>query len=170
MINVYNADPTKSSAHFNLKNLMIPDVDGEFKSLSGKFIYDPENLANGLIEAIIDVNSVSTGDESRDSQLKDLGFFNADTYPTIKFYSKKIEEFDEDVLKVCGDLTIKNITKEVILNVEKPTSEKKHLSLTATTLVNREEFRLEVGAILEVGEMLVGDNIQIIMDITLIKD
>jgi polyisoprenoid-binding protein YceI len=169
MINEYVADPNHSTAQFNLKNLMIPDVSGEFATLSGNFIYDPQNLDKSLIEAFIDVNSVTTGDEHRDAQLKDKEFFNSEKFPTIKFISKHIEEYDSDVLKVCGYLTIKNITKEVILNVEKPESDFKHMSLAASTLVNREEFGLDVGAILEVGEMLVGDNIQIIMDITLNK-
>lgn len=169
MINVYTADPIKSSAHFNLKNLMIPDVEGNFTNLSGKFIYDPENLSDGLIEAHIDAKTISTGDDLKDTKLRSAEFFNTDKYPEILFISKKIEVYDADVLKVCGDLTVKNITKEVVLNVERPESSSKHLTLAASTVINREEFGLELGSVLEVGELLVGDDIQITMDITLHK-
>lgn len=169
MINVYAADTSKSLAHFNLKNLMIPDVEGDFTNLSGKFIYDPQNLNQSRIEAHIDVSTISTGDELRDGHLKGPLFFDTQKYPEIKFISKKIEEYDADVLKVCGDLTVKNITKEVVLNVERPEATSKHLSLAASTVVNREEFGLELGSVLEVGELLLGDDIQITMDITLHK-
>ena len=169
MINVYTADTVKSSAHFNLKNIMIPDVQGDFTKLSGKFIYDPSNLDQSLIEAHIDVNTISTGDDFKDKKLKSAEFFDTEKYPEIKFISKKIEIHDEDVLKVSGDLTVKNITKEVVLNVERPESTNKHLSLAASTIVNRGLFGLELSSILEVGEMLVGDDIHITMDITLHK-
>lgn len=170
MINSYKANPDQSTAHFTLHNVLIPDVEGDFECLRGKFIYDPENLRNSLIEAYIDVKTISTGKESRDSQFKSAEFFNVTKYPTIEFHSKKFEEHDEDVLKVTGDLTVKNITKEVILNVERPANtNQKQMSIAASTIVNRDEFGLALGKILEVGEVLVGDNIQITMDIQLTK-
>jgi polyisoprenoid-binding protein YceI len=170
MINEYLADPGHSSAHFNLENLVIPDVEGDFASLSGKFIYDPDHLDQCRIEAFIDVRSVTTGDALIDAQLKSVEFFHLAHYPQIKFISKSIEAFDKDVLKVYGDLTIKEITKEVVLNVERPDNTiKKKISLVASTLVNRVAFGLELSSILNVGEILVGDNIQITMDIKLTK-
>lgn len=171
MLNSYKANPDKSSAHFTLHNMLIPDVEGDFECLRGKFIYDPENADKGLIEAYIDVKTISTGSPSRDKKLKGQEFFNATEYPTIEFHSRKFESFDEDVLKVTGDLTVKHITREVILNVEKPANtNKKQMSIAASTVINRDEFGLALGKILEVGEMLVGDNIQITMDIQLTKE
>jgi polyisoprenoid-binding protein YceI len=162
MIHSYQANPDKSTAHFKLHNTLIPDVEGDFECLRGKFVYDPENLDKSLIEAYIDVNTISTGKESRDAQFKAEDFFNVEQFPTIEFHSRKLELLDEDVLKVHGHLTVKNITKEVILNVERPMStEKKQMSIMASTIINRDEFGLALGKILEVGEVLVGDNIQI---------
>lgn len=171
MIHSYKANPDKSTAHFKLHNTLIPDVEGDFECLRGKFIYDPKNLDKALIEAYIDVKTISTGKESRDSQFKGEDFFNVKKFPTIEFHSRKFEVQDEDVLKVTGDLTVKNITKEVVLNVERPEGhEARHMNLAASTIVNRDEFGLALGKILEVGEVLVGNNIQITMDIQLTKE
>lgn len=170
MINNFKADPTLSSAHFNLKNKVIPDVEGDFSSLSGCFTFDPDNLSSCLIEAYIDVKSINSGSDSRNELLKSKDFFNVDKYPLIEFHSKNFEVFDEDVLKVTGNLKIKDITSEVVLNVERPDELKqKRISIAASVLVNRDEFKLDLGNVLEVGEALVGDNIQITMDIELIK-
>lgn len=77
----------------------------------------------------------------------------------------------EVFLQVLGDLTIKDITKNIVLNVERPDSAlPKNLSLVASTLINRNDFKLDLGFILEVGEILLSDTIQIIMDIKLIKE
>jgi polyisoprenoid-binding protein YceI len=171
MMNIYNADSNHSSAHFNLNNLIIPDIVGDFPHLSGKFIYDPDDLGKSFIEARIDVKSVTTGDIHRDDQLKGRNFFYADIYPDIVFVSKRIELLDEDVLKVSGNLTVKNITKEVILNVERPEkTQDKILNLAASTVINREDFKLELGPILEIGEALVANSIRITMKIELVKE
>ena len=171
MIHEYKANPEKSTAHFKLNNTLIPDVEGDFECLRGKFIYDPEDLKSSVIEAYIDVKTISTGKDSRDSQLKGEDFFDVSHYPTIAFHSKKFEVFDNDVLKVSGDLTLKDITKEAVLNVEKPhNTNKRQMSIAASTIINRDEFGLALGKILEVGEVLVGDNIQITMDIQLTKE
>lgn len=170
MINTFKANPKESSAHFNLKNMVIPDVKGHFSSVSGTFSYDPEKIENGLIEACIDVKTVDTGSELTNEKLKSAEFFDVKKYPLIKFLSNKIEIYDEEMLKVTGNLTVKDVTKEVILNVEKPDElGSKKLNVVASTLINREEFNLDLGNVLEVTEMLMGDNIQIIMDIELIK-
>lgn len=172
MINSYKANPDKSSAHFKLHNILIPDVEGDFECLRGRFIYDPEDLKSSVIEAYIDVTTISTGYASRDSQFKGEEFFNVKKYPTIVFHSKKFEiQNNEDVLKVSGNLTVKHITKEVVLNVERPdNTNKRQMSIAASTIINRDEFGLALGKILEVGEVLVGDNIQITMDIQLTKE
>lgn len=170
MIHQYKANPEKSTAHFKLHNTLIPDVEGDFECLRGKFIYDPEDLKSSVIEAYIDVKTISTGKEGRDNQFKGEEFFNVKRYPTIVFHSKKFEVHDNDVLKVLGNLTVKHITKEVVLNVERPdNTNKRQLSLAASTIIKRDEFGLALGKILEVGEVLVGDNIQITMDIQLTK-
>ncbi len=170
MINTFKADPKESCAHFNLKNMVIPDVEGYFSSLSGSFTFDPDNLSVCRIEAYIDVSSVDSGSDSRDELLKGEEFFNAQKYPLIEFHSKEFRIHDEDVLKVRGDLTVKDITKEVVLNVERPDGlKKKRISIAASTLVNRDEFKLDLGSVLEIGEALIGENIQMTMEIELIK-
>jgi len=171
MINTYKADPNQSSAHFILKNFVIPDIEGDFECLSGKFIYDPGNLSHAKIEASIAVKTMHTGNEVRDSQLKGKEFFNIKKYPFIKFVSKDFSIQDADVLKVRGDLTVKGITREIILNVERPADTKEpELNLAASTIINREEFKLDLGDILEIGEPLIGENIQMTMNIQLIKE
>ncbi len=169
MINVYKAIPDQSNAHFTLENSIIPDISGEFSCLSGTFTYDADHLDKSSIEAFIDVKTIDTGNTLRDEGLKSENVFNVKKFPTIKFISKSFRDTEKGILEVVGNLTVKNITKEAILLVEKPESDKKEITITANTVINREKFKLELGSILDIGEIIVGDEIQFDMDIQLIK-
>ncbi|MBC7711893.1 MAG: YceI family protein [Rhizobacter sp.] len=170
MISEYKANPDQSSAHFLLKNSLIPDIKGEFSCLSGSFTFDSDHLEKSHIEAYIDVKTIDTGDSTRDNYFKSEDFFNIKKFPTIKFISQEFKDNGQGLLEVTGDLTVKNITKKALLKVEKPdNTEKTKIGITASTFINREKFKLELGSILEAGEVLIGDDIQFEMDIQLIK-
>lgn len=174
MSTTYEFDAAHSRAHFSIRHMMITNVRGTFKSVKGTVVYDAGNPAASSVEAIIDVNSVSTLDETRDAHLKSADFLNADKYPTMTFKSRKVEVEGEEG-KVTGDLTIHGVTKEVVLKVEGPTAESKdpwgniRIGASATTRIRRSDFGLTWNAVLETGGIMVGDDLRIELDVQMIK-
>lgn len=175
MKTVYTIDPAHSSAQFTIRHLMISNVRGDFKSVKGTVVYDPENLAASTIEAEIDVNSLNTRDENRDAHVKSAEFFNVEKYPSITFKSTKVEREGEGEFKVTGGLTILGVTKEVVLKVEGPSEEAKdpwgnlRVGASATTKIKRSEFGLTWNAALETGGVMLGDDVKIEIDVQLVK-
>lgn len=175
MKTVYQIDPAHSSAQFTIRHLMISNVRGDFKSVKGTVVYDPENLAASSIEAEIDVNSLNTRDENRDAHVKSAEFFNVEKYPSITFKSTKVEREGEGEFKVTGGLTILGVTKEVVLKVEGPSDEAKdpwgniRIGASATTKIKRSEFGLTWNAALETGGVMLGDDVKIELDVELVK-
>jgi len=175
MKTTYQIDPAHSSAQFVVRHMMITNVRGGFGSLKGTVVYDPDNLNESKIEALIDVTSIKTMDEQRDTHLKSADFFDVEKYPEITFQSKKIEQAGGDELKVTGDLAVHGVTKEVVLNVDGPTGEGKdpfgytRVGAAASTKIKRGDFGLTWNAALETGGILVGDDVKIELEISLIK-
>jgi polyisoprenoid-binding protein YceI len=122
----------------------------------------------------IDVNTLSTGDANRDAHVKSAEFLDMENYPTITFKSKKIIK-DGDGLKITGDLTVHGVTKEVALNVDGPTEEQKdpygntRVGASATTKIKRSDFGLTWNATLETGGIMLGDDLKLEVDVSLIK-
>jgi polyisoprenoid-binding protein YceI len=175
MKTVYEIDPAHSSAQFTIRHLMISNVRGDFKSVKGTVIYDPENLAVSSIEAVVDVHSLNTRDENRDAHVKSAEFFNAEKYPSITFKSSKIEREGEGEFKVTGNLTILDVSKEVVLKVEGPSEEAKdpwgnlRIGASATTKIKRSDFGLTWNAALETGGVMLGDDVKLELDVQLVK-
>ncbi len=171
----YKIDPAHSSAHFIVRHLMITNVRGGFTSVQGTVDYDPEDLSGSSIDVIIDVNSLNTSDPSRDGHLKSADFLDAEKYPTITFKSKTITKEGDGELLVKGDLTIHGVTKEVSLDVDGPTGEEKdpwgnaRIGASAVTKIKRSEFGLTWNAALESGGFLIGDDLKLELDVSLIK-
>jgi polyisoprenoid-binding protein YceI len=171
----YKIDPAHSSAHFIIRHLMITNVRGGFTSVQGTVVYDPEDLSGSSIDVIIDVNSLNTSDASRDGHLKSADFMDVEKYPTITFKSKTISKEGGGDLLVKGDLTIHGVTKEVPLEIEGPTGEEKdpwgntRIGASAVTKIKRSEFGLTWNAALESGGFLIGDDLKLELDVSLIK-
>ena len=174
MKTTWKIDPAHSSAHFVIRHMMITNVRGGFSGLQGTVVYDPADLGSSSVDVTIDKNSLSTGDATRDTHVKSADFLDVEKYPTITFKSKKITT-DGDGLKVTGDLTIHGVTKDVALNVEGPTEEQKdpygniRVGASATTKIKRSDFGLTWNAALETGGIMLGDDIKLELDVSLIK-
>ncbi len=175
MKTTYKIDPAHSSAHFVVRHMMITNVRGSFASVQGTVVYDPENPADSSVEAVIDAASIKTNEEQRDAHLRSPDFLHAEQFPTITFKSKKVERLNEDEAKVTGDLTIHGVTREVVLKVDGPTPETKdpfgniRSGASATTRIKRSDFGLTWNAALETGGFLVGDEVKIELEVSLIK-
>jgi polyisoprenoid-binding protein YceI len=171
----YDFDPQHTAAHFKVRHLMISNVKGEFTRVAGSVDFDPSNPAASSIQASIDVNSISTREPQRDEHLKSADFFDAANHPTITFRSKEITPAGKDSYEVVGDLTIRGVTRETALLVEDVTPEVKdpwgylRRGATASTKVNRKDFGLAWNQALETGGFVVGDDVQINIDIELVR-
>jgi polyisoprenoid-binding protein YceI len=163
----YKIDPAHSNAGFKIRHLMVANVRGEFPGLKGTIVFDPANPANSTVEADIDVKSLTTRDEQRDTHLKSADFFDVEKYPAMHFVSRKVVPNGGGELKVAGDLTIHGVTRQVTLDVEGPTPEVKDpwgnvkAGITATGKINRKDFGLTWNVALETGGVLVGEDVQI---------
>jgi polyisoprenoid-binding protein YceI len=170
----WKIDPAHSSAQFVVRHMMITNVRGGFSGIQGTVVYDPDDLNASSVDVTIDKNTLNTGDATRDAHVKSAEFLDVENYPTITFKSKKITK-DGDGLKVTGDLTMHGITKEVVLNVDGPTEEQKdpwgniRVGASATTKIKRSDFGLTWNAALETGGIMLGDDLKLELDVSLIK-
>jgi len=173
--NQWLIDASHSNAGFSVKHMMITNVRGEFTKLEGKVSWDPKQPEATQVEAVIDVASISTREEKRDGHLKSPDFLDAEKFPKITFKSKAVKAKSSDELAVTGDLTIHGVTKEVVLEVEGPSAASTdpfgnvRVGATATTKIKRDDFGLVWNAALETGGVLVGNDVKITIDISLIK-
>jgi polyisoprenoid-binding protein YceI len=170
----WKIDPAHSNAQFVVRHMMITNVRGGFSGVQGTVVYDPDDLNSSSVDVTIEKNTLSTGDATRDTHVKSADFLDVENYPTITFKSKKITK-DGDDLKVTGDLTLHGVTKDVVLNVEGPTEEQKdpwgniRVGASATTKIKRSDFGLTWNAALETGGIMLGDDLKLEVDVSLIK-
>lgn len=172
---VYQIDDRHAGAHFKVRHMMISWVSGAFSRVTGCVAFDPMNLAESHIEATIDAATVSTRDPQRDQHLKSADFLDVGRYPTIRFRSTKILSAGEHSYNVDGDLTIRGVTRDVMLRVESLTPEIKdpdgflRRGARASTQIERRDFGLIWNAVLESGGFVVGDEVEITIDVELIR-
>jgi polyisoprenoid-binding protein YceI len=175
MKTTYKIDPAHSAAQFIVRHMMITNVRGGFSGVQGTVVYDPENRAASSVDVVIDANMINTLEAARDTHLKSADFLEVEKYPTITFKSSSITPDGDGELSLKGDLTIHGVTKPVVLNVEAPSSETKdplgnaRIGASATTRIKRSDFGLTWNAALETGGFLVGDNVKIELEVSLIR-
>ena len=166
----WQIDPNHTAAQFAVRHLAVSTVRGAFTKVAGSATYDPSDPSKTSLEATIDANSVDTRVEMRDNDLRSPRFFDVQKYPTITFHSKQTKVAGPGKLLITGDLTIRGVTKEVVLDVDGPTAPIKdpmgkgqRMGASAITKVNRQDFG--VSALPGV----IGDEITITIDTELIS-
>ena len=168
-------DSSHSGASFTVKHMMISNVRGEFNKVSGTFNYNEKDPTKSTVAATIDASSIDTREPKRDEHLKSPDFFDVAKHPKITFKSKKVAKAGEGKLKVTGDLTMRGVTKEVVLDVEGPTKPVKDpwgnlkIGATATTTLNRKDFGLNWNQALEAGGVLVGEDVKVELDLEFLQ-
>ncbi len=166
----YKIEGSHTQSAFAVKHLMISTVRGEFGKTEGTVTIDPADLTKSSVEATIDATTVDTRDAKRDEHLRAPDFFDTAKFPKITFKSTKVEKAAGG-LKVTGDLTIKGVTKPVVLDVAGPSDEIKdpwgntRRGLSATTKINRKDFGVSYGP-----NAAVSDEVAITIDAELLKD
>ena len=171
----WKIDPAHSSAQFAVRHLGISTVRGAFTKVTGTVRSDDQDVTKSSVEVTIDTDSVDTRVPDRDNDLRSERFFDVAKYPTITFKSRKVEQAGAGKLKVTGDLTIHGTTREVILDVDGPTPAIKdpwgnqRAAANATTKINRQEFGMKFNDKMPTGDLLVGDDITITIDVEMIR-
>jgi polyisoprenoid-binding protein YceI len=170
----WNIDAAHSEINFTVRHMMISNVRGRFEKFSGTVEFNEQNPEQSSVDVEIEAASVNTRDPQRDTHLRSPDFFNAEAYPYLHFKSKQIKVSDSNRGLVYGDLTIRNITKEVVLDVEYSGEAKSpwgsiSAGFSASTKINRKDWDLVWNVALETGGMLVGDEIKISVEIEIIK-
>ena len=166
----WNIDPTHSEISFKVKHMMISTVTGHFQDFDASVRTDNDNFNNADFNFTARIDSITTKNSDRDAHLKSDDFFNADAYPEMTF---KSTSFDGNSL--FGDLTIRDITKEISLDVDfngiavDPYGQTK-AGFEITGSINRKDFNLTWSAVTEAGSIVVSDTIKLIVDLQFIKE
>ncbi len=148
----WQIDPNHSAAQFAVRHLAISTVRGAFTKVSGTVQLDDKDISKSTVDVTIDAASVDTRVPDRDKDLRSDHFFDVEKYPTLSFKSTKVEQVEAGKLKVTGDLTIHGVTKQVVLEVEGPTTPVKdpwgnqRAAANATTKINRQDFGVKWNA------------------------
>lgn len=168
----WNVDVTHSNVGFSVRHMMIAKVKGSFTDIEGTLNGDPENMAGGSVDFNIKTASIDTNNADRDNHLRSGDFFDAEVNPEITFKSSSITEKGGNEYVITGDLTIKGVTKEVSFDAEYLGTGKNPwgvdvAAVEAKTKISREAFGLTWNQTLETGGVLVGDEIEISVEVQL---
>jgi polyisoprenoid-binding protein YceI len=166
----WTIDPGHSEASFAVKHLMISTVKGNFRNVSGTVVVDESDPAASRVEAVIDAASIDTRQEQRDTHLRSADFFDVEKYPSLTFRSTKVESLGNGQFRVQGDLTIRDVTKPVVLEVEETGRGKDpwggdRVGYSATTKFDRTDFGLTWNQALEAGGIMVGNEVKVTLDV-----
>jgi polyisoprenoid-binding protein YceI len=170
----YALDASHSHVGFSVRHMMITNVRGEFTTLSGEVSYDPNHPEATRVEVTVDPASVNTREEKRDAHLRSADFFDVEQYPKITFSATQTKKRG-DSLEVKGNLTIRDTTREVTLAVDNVTPEHadpwgaRRIGASARTKIKRSDFGMQWNAALEAGGVLVGDEITLEIDVSLVR-
>jgi len=168
----YEIDPVHSELSFRVRHL-IGRVSGTFNEWSGTLQLDPANLQGGKVEVTVKTASINTLNADRDAHLRTPDFFAADSFPTMTFRSNRVEA-NGDRLKIHGDLTLRGVTKPVVLDgrylgrLEKDPWGAERVAFLATTSINRQDFGVSFNQALETMTMI-GDKVDIEIAIEAVK-
>ena len=170
----WNVDASHSNVGFEVEHMIITTVEGEFKKFDGTIESTGEDFSDAKINFTVDVASISTDNEQRDKHLKSDDFFNTDKYPAMIFTGKSIKKVDDNNWKLVGNFTIRDVTKEVTLDVQyKGTINdpwgNSRAGFKITGSINRFDYNLKWNKMLETGGLVVGDNVELIINLELIK-
>lgn len=171
---LWKIDPTHSEVQFKVKHLVISTVTGSFDSFDGQIEADGDDFENAKATFTADIDSISTNNEDRDQHLKSEDFFDAEAYPQLAFESTNFEKVGEGEYKMIGDLAIRDVTKEIELDVVHggtvgdPYGNTK-AGFEVNGSINRKEFGLTWDAVTEAGNVVVGDKIKLQLNVQLVQ-
>ncbi len=166
----WQIDKAHSDIHFTVRHMVITKVRGRFLKWDGTLTLDEQDLSKSSIEVAIDAASISTNDEKRDAHLKSADFLDVEKFPKLTFKSTKVEAGKGEKLLVTGNLTIRDVTKAVTIEVEKLGKAKdpwgnNKIAFNGKVAIQREEFGAKWNQALETGGVLVGKQVDIDLEL-----
>lgn len=169
---VWTVDKAHTSVEFAVKHMMFTTVRGRFSEFDVDVVFDEANPERSSVEARIAAASIDTREPNRDAHLRSADFLDAENYPQLVFKSRRIERAGGERYRIIGDLTIRGVTKEAVLDAEFVGTGKNPwgapvAAFTAETKIDRKEFGLTWNAALEAGGMLVGEDVKIQLEVEL---
>jgi len=170
----YKIDAAHSEILFKVRHLMISNITGSFKKFDGTVEAEADDFTDAKISFEADIDSIHTNSEQRDGHLKSDDFFSADQFPKLTFVSTGITKENDEDYKVDGDLTIRDVTKNITLDVTyngttvDPWGQTK-AGFELTGKINRKEFGLKWHAATETGGIVAGDEVKLILNVQLVK-
>ena len=173
-VTTWTIDPVHSLVEFAVKHLMIATVRGRFGDIKGTVQYDDSNPKNSQAEIEIPVTTIDTRTEQRDNHLRSPDFFDVERFPTLKFKSKRIDGDVNGEFTLVGDLTIRDQTREIALDVEFQGRTKDpwggdRMGFEASGKINRKDFGLHWNQALDSGGWVLGDDIKMTIAVELVK-
>ncbi len=165
-------DPDHTVAHFTTRHMMITIVHGQFNRFSGEILFDPADVPATSIQVEIDASSLWTGVEARDRHLRSPDFFDVEKFPVIRFKSTAVEVAASNVMKVHGELTIRDITRPILLHAawfgpmqyQDETGSYTTMGFSATAYAKREDFGMTWNNHFGPGNFMVGKHIELALD------
>lgn len=169
----FQIDTTHSSIDFSIRHLVIAKVRGRFAKFSGVIELDAADVSKSSVSVEIEAASISTNEEKRDAHLRSPDFFDVENYPLITFTSKRVEADGSD-LRVTGALAIHGVTHDVVLAAESLGATRDpwgndRIAFAAKTTIDRKEFGLRWNQVLEAGGVMVGDKVEIGLDVQAVR-
>lgn len=170
----YKIDSSHSNVEFSIRHLVIAKVRGRFTDVRGTLELDDTDITRSKIQADIVAASINTAEEKRDAHLRSADFFDVENYPLITFTSKTIEPTGGEGYRLTGDLTIHGVTRPIVLDVEdlgRATDPwgNPRVAFTARGSLDRKEYGLAWNQVLEAGGFLVGDRVDISLDVQAVR-
>ena len=163
---VWKSDKAHSAAKFTVSHMVIAEVEGYFKDFDATMTATKDDFTDAKIEATLQTASISTNNERRDNHLRSDDFLNAEKFPAITFKSTSVEKTGEDTYKITGDLTIRDVTKQVVLDtkyngqVTDPMGNVK-CGFRATTTIDRFDYGVKWNRAIETGGLIAGKDVHI---------
>jgi polyisoprenoid-binding protein YceI len=160
---VLQIDSGHSSINFHVRHMLISNVPGSITGITGTIHYDDQDVTKSSIDAIIKVSTINTNNEGRDKDLRGPSFFDTDKYPEAKFVSKRIEKRGDNYVAI-GDLTIKDVTKQIELPFElakNDTPAGPAIGVSASTTINRKDYHINYNRVMDNGGAVVSDEVKL---------
>lgn len=170
---VWVVDTAHSSIGFKVRHLGIASVSGSFQEYSAEFALDPTDVATLSASTVVQVASINTNNDRRDNHLRSDDFFNAEAHPELTFVTTSVTPTGGSRFELTGDLTIRGITKEVVLEGEvigtAMSRGTERVAIEAEGVINRFEFGLRWDSLTEAGGLIVGEDVRLVLAVEAVR-
>jgi polyisoprenoid-binding protein YceI len=159
-------DPTHSEVHFKVRHMLVSWVTGSFKQFNAEVETEGDDISTANVNFTADISSISTNNEQRDAHLRTGDFFDAENHPQLSFKSDKLEKLDDENYKLIGTLTMRGVSKKVVLNVEfgeiaQDPWGNARTGFSISGKINRKDFGVSFSMVSETGGILLGEDVTI---------